>query len=237
MPDNLTVLLLTTASISFFHIIMGPDHYLPFIVMSRSGKWSYKKTFSVTILCGLGHVLSSVFLAAIVIGLGLTVVNLEVIESFRSNIAGWLLISFGLVYMVWGIKRIYKYKEHEHTHDHSDGKSHTHKHKHIGEHTHAHESPESTNITPWILFLIFILGPCEPLIPLVMYPALNNNLTGAILVITVFTLITIITMTGIVILSFYSLNRLPLKKLEQYTPALAGFTIFLCGFAIQFLGL
>jgi hypothetical protein len=52
MSDSLTILLLTTGSLGFFHTIMGPDHYLPFIVMSRSGKWSNKKTIWVTILCG-----------------------------------------------------------------------------------------------------------------------------------------------------------------------------------------
>jgi sulfite exporter TauE/SafE len=216
---------------------MGPDHYLPFIVMSKSGKWSYKKTFWITVMCGGGHVISSMVLAALVIGLGLTVVNLNVIESIRSNLAGWLLISFGLVYMIWGIKRIYKKKEHIHTHLHNDGEVHYHKHIHTGHHSHIHEDSDKKTITPWILFLVFILGPCEPLIPLLMYPALNNDLIGTVLVAVVFTLVTLATMVGIIIFSYFGLNNLPVKKLERYTPAIAGFTIFMCGFAIQFLGL
>jgi sulfite exporter TauE/SafE len=237
MPDNLTVLLITTISVGFLHTLMGPDHYVPFIVMSQSGKWSYKKTFFITILCGLGHVISSVALTALVIGFGLTMVNMEFIESIRSNIAGWLLISFGLIYMIWGIKRNFKYKEHEHTHWHPDDKVHNHKHTHIGKHSHIHPDPDKYSITPWVLFLIFIFGPCEPLIPLLLYPALENNWIGAILVVSVFTLITLATMLGIIILSFYGINRLSINKLERHTPAIAGFAIFLCGFAIQFLGL
>ena len=237
MSDNLTILLLTTASISFLHTLMGPDHYLPFIVMSQSGKWSQRKTFWITVLCGLGHVTSSVLLAALAIGFGLTVVNLEFIESLRSNLAGWLLISFGLVYMIWGIKKILKHREHVHTHQHHDGEIHLHKHTHIGNHSHLHDQSDTSRVSPWVLFIIFVFGPCEPLIPLVMYPALNGNITGVILVISVFTFITLLTMIGIIVLTFYGLKQLSFKKLERYTPAIAGFTISLCGFAIQFLGL
>jgi sulfite exporter TauE/SafE len=237
MSENLTLLLLTTASISLLHTVIGPDHYLPFIVMSQSGKWSRRKTVWVTVLCGLGHVTSSVLLAAIAIGFGLTVANLEFIESLRSNLAGWLMISFGLVYMIWGVKRIFKQREHVHTHKHGDGENHLHKHKHIGNHSHLHDQSDTSRLSPWILFVIFVLGPCEPLIPLVMYPALNGSTTGVVLVIAVFTFITLLTMIGIIIVSFYSLKQLSFKKLEKYTPAIAGLTIFLCGFAIQFIGL
>ena len=50
MTDELSILIIAAASIAFFHTILGPDHYLPFIVMSRSGKWSIRKTTWITIL-------------------------------------------------------------------------------------------------------------------------------------------------------------------------------------------
>ena len=237
MSDSLAILLLTTGSIGFFHTIMGPDHYLPFIVMSRSGRWSSSKTIWVTILCGFGHVLSSVLLAIIAVAFGLSVLNLELIESFRGIVVGWALIAFGLVYMIWGLKKSLKNKVHEHPHLHIDGRQHKHEHAHTGNHSHLHEETEKKNMTPWILFLIFILGPCEPLIPLLMYPALNNDISGVIMVTVIFTLITLATMLGIVVISFYGINLLPYKRLERYTHAIAGLTIFLCGLGIQFLGL
>jgi len=237
MFDSLTVLFLTTGSIGFFHTIMGPDHYLPFIVMSRSGQWSKKKTIWVTILCGFGHVISSVVLAVIVIVFGHTVMNLELIESIRGTVTGWAFISFGLVYMIWGIKQSVKNKAHVHTHVHIDGKIHEHEHVHTKNHSHIHEQERQKNVTPWILFLIFILGPCEPVIPLIIYPALKDNIPGVIIVISIFTLVTLVTMVGIILFSFFGLNLLPYKRLERYTHAIAGLTILLCGFAIQFLGL
>ena len=56
--------------------------------------------------------------------------------------------------------------------------------------THIHEE-EVFKTTPWVLFLIFVFGPCEPLIPLVMYPAAKNNFHGAVIVAILFSLTTI----------------------------------------------
>jgi len=56
MEDSLLVLLISAASIGFFHTLLGPDHYLPFILLSKSRNWSTVKTMFITVLCGLGHV-------------------------------------------------------------------------------------------------------------------------------------------------------------------------------------
>ena len=39
MPSELSLLTLTAAGIAFLHTVAGPDHYVPFIVMSRLGRW------------------------------------------------------------------------------------------------------------------------------------------------------------------------------------------------------
>jgi hypothetical protein len=115
------------------------------------------------------------------------------------------------------------------------GLVHNHKHTHHKEHTHIHDSTQ--DMTPWILFTIFVLGPCEPLIPLVIYPAAQNSLTGLLLVIGVFGLVTITTMLTIVVISVRGLELLPMQSLRRYMHALAGGAIFLSGVAIKFLGL
>ena len=237
MSENLTILLFSATSIGFFHTILGPDHYLPFIVMSRSNHWSINKTLLFTILCGLGHVLSSIFLGIVAIYLGLAAEKLELIESIRGILASWGLIAFGLLYLIWGIKKMIGNKPHEHDHIHINGQLHTHPHTHTGNHTHLHQKKPDSGVSPWILFLIFVLGPCEPLIPLIMYPALNNHLFGTVMVAVVFTLITIITMGGIVLISISGIKITPLNRFKKYTHAVAGVTVLLCGVAIQFLGL
>ena len=45
MNQESTLLLWTAASIGFVHTLLGPDHYLPFVAMSRAGGWSARKTY------------------------------------------------------------------------------------------------------------------------------------------------------------------------------------------------
>jgi len=237
MSQELTILVITAASLGFFHTLLGPDHYLPFIVMSRARKWSMFKTTWITILCGIGHIGSSVLLGIIGIALGIAVTRLELIESFRGGVAAWALIAFGLVYFVWGLRRALRNQPHRHLHIHGGDDTHIHGHVHTKEHVHVHEKEGVRNLTPWVLFTIFVFGPCEPLIPILMYPAAKSSLFGLVLVVGIFGSVTIMTMLGIVLISSLGINFLPLRRLERYTHALAGATICLCGMAIQFFGL
>jgi len=233
MTDNLTALTITAASLAFVHTVLGPDHYLPFIVMSRARKWTIYKTSWVTLLGGFGHVISSILLGTIGIGVGIALNKLEFMESVRGDLAAWLFVLFGLVYMAWGIYRAVKNRPHKHIHHHGNGTMHVHEHSHHEEHDHTHKN----NITPWILFTIFFLGPCEPLIPILMYPAAQDSSWGVAQVSIVFGLITMLTMLVLVLLASYGLKYVRLGKMERYTHAIAGATILLSGIAILFLGL
>ena len=233
---EIQLLAITAASIGFFHTLFGPDHYLPFIVMAKARKWSIVKTTWVTIACGIGHVGSSVLLGLIGIAFGIGINRLTGIESVRGTIAGWLFIAFGLVYFIWGIRKAYRNRPHKHIHVHDDGSYHSHQHVHQNRHVHVHEEKKK-QLTPWVLFIIFILGPCEPLIPLLMYPAAQNSTSGLILVILIFGLVTLVTMLSVVLVSTFGINFLPLGKLERYTHPIAGAIILLSGIGIQFLGL
>lgn len=234
--QELKILMVTAASLGFFHTLVGPDHYLPFIAMAKARGWPLAKTASITFLCGLGHIFSSVLLGLIGVLFGIAVTRLIAIESFRGDIAAWLLIVFGLMYFIWGLRRAVRNKSHKHWHTHPDKDIHAHRHIHNDEHLHVHEK-EAANITPWVLFTIFVFGPCEPLIPILMYPAARNSFPGMALVTFVFGFTTIITMLAIVLISSLGINFLPLGKLERYAHALAGAAIFFCGIAIQFFGL
>jgi nickel/cobalt exporter len=237
MLQELIILTITAASIGFFHTLLGPDHYLPFIVIARARKWSLFKTSLITLVCGMGHIAGSVLLGMMGVALGIALTKLEGMESLRGNLAAWFLIAFGLVYFVWGLRRGVKSRPHEHLHAHKDGLIHIHKHIHIKEHVHIHEKEGALNLTPWVLFIIFVLGPCEPLIPLLMYPAAKESLLGLVLVISVFGGVTIVTMLSIVFVSTLGMNLLPLAHVEKYTHAFAGVVICFCGLAIHFLGL
>ena len=79
MVTDLPVILFSAGTIAFLHTILGPDHYLPFVAMSKSGQWSLRKTSIVTILCGSGHVLSSVLLGVAGVGLGVALSNITIL--------------------------------------------------------------------------------------------------------------------------------------------------------------
>jgi ABC-type nickel/cobalt efflux system permease component RcnA len=249
----------TAASLGLVHTVIGPDHYLPFIVIGRARNWTLRKTLFVSFLAGLGHILSSVALGFVGIALGIAVAKLEGVESTRGEIAAWLLIGFGLAYFVWGMRRAWKDKPHTHPHlhDHEDAhihphgpdqgahdpsREHVHQHAHAhshetAEHAHIHGEEKKANITPWVIFTIFVFGPCEPLIPLVMYPAARHSTTGVVLVAAAFGLVTIATMLIIITAASWGASFVQLGKLERYAHALAGLMILISGLSVQFLGL
>ena len=236
MDNSIALLSVTAVSLAFFHSLLGPDHYLPFIVISQAKKWSLRKTMWITFLCGLGHVLSSVVLGLVGIAIGISVTKLVHVESFRGNIAAWLFIAFGLVYMIISVRKLLKQRTHSHSHHHLSSENHYHEHDHHKDHAHFHQN-DVVKTTPWILFLIFVFGPCEPLIPILMYPAAKSNIAGSVLVSVLFSVVTIATMMSIVLVFKLGLNKIDLKPIEKYSHLIAGAMIFFSGSAIQFLGL
>ena len=173
-----TALLSTAAVLGVVHTLLGPDHYVPFVAMGRARGWSLGRTLGVTATCGVGHIAGSVALGAIGIATGRAIAGLESFEAARGGLAGWLLVGFGLAYLAWGLKSAYRNRPHTQWHGHADGTVHAHTHVYRREHAHAHAAPvaagsapengETRSITPWVLFTIFVFGPCEPLVPLLM---------------------------------------------------------------------
>jgi hypothetical protein len=209
LTPEMTVLLASAASIAFLHTLAGPDHYLPFVSMGLARGWSWRKVLGVTLACGGGHVAGSVLLGLLGIYARAELEGLVRIESWRGDLAAWLLLTVGLLYLAWGIR---------------------HAGRHVSHH-HSHSRPQ------WALFVVFVLGPCEPLIPVLMYPAAQASVTGVLLVTAVFGLVTLVTMSLAVLLTFFGLKGLRLPRVERYGHALAGATISACGASILAFGL
>jgi sulfite exporter TauE/SafE len=230
------ILILTAASVAFVHTILGPDHYLVFTAMGKARKWSLARTLRLTTWCGIGHVLSSVVIGTIGLFLGSQLSSVVAIESSRGNLAAWALLAFGLMYFAWGLRKAGRSRRHSHVHRHGNV-VHDHVHDHHDEHTHVHDEASPRGITPWALFIIFILGPCEALIPLFMYPAAQQS-TGLVLsVAVVFGLVTLATMLACVAITSLGISRLRLPKAGHYAHAVAGASIVVCAGAISVLGL
>ena len=234
--SEIYILLSTAAAIAFIHTLIGPDHYLVFVALSKARNWTLRKTLKITAICGVGHVLSSIVIGSIGIFFGAELMKLVHIEETRGNISGWLLLIFGSIYFIWGLKKIGRSQTHTHYHQHGDV-YHSHEHSHQAEHMHPHPIKGNNSLTPWALFIIFVLGPCEALIPLFMYPAAQNNNVMVLMVAIVFGLVTLMTMLLAVFFSMHGLKYLKIQFLEKYSHAFAGASIMLCAGAINFMNL
>jgi sulfite exporter TauE/SafE len=236
LPEPL-LLLGATAGVAVAHTLLGPDHYLPFVAMARARRWSRAKTVRITLLCGLAHVAGSVLLGLIGVGLGLSLANLSAFESSRGSLAAWVLIMFGLVYAAWGIRKAIRNERHTHWHAHPDGAFHDHEHDHHAEHVHVHERGSFGGPTGWALFGTFLLGPCEPLLPMMLYPAAIGSPAQVAVVVAVFTVATLATMVGAVLIATAGVQRMRSLPGARYAHAIAGLLVCGCGLAIRFGGL
>lgn len=215
-PTPLLALVATAAFIGVVHTLAGPDHYVPFIALARARRWSVARTVGVTLSCGVGHVMGSVLLGAVGIAVGLALGHMEWIESVRGEVAGWLLLGFGLAYGSWGLRRAWRDRPHSHWHAHA----------------HVHQGARRS-VTPWVLFVLFVFGPCEALIPVLMVPAAAGTWWQVAAVTTVFGVCTLGTMTAAVLAGYHGLARLSLSGAARWSHALAGLALAVCGAAIQ----
>jgi sulfite exporter TauE/SafE len=230
------ILLVTAASVAFLHTILGPDHYLVFTAMGKARSWNLNKTLRITLFCGLGHVLGSVVIGIIGIVLGAQLASMIEIEGVRGNLAGWALLAFGLVYFAWGLKKAGRGHRHSHVHIHDDV-VHDHEHDHRTDHSHVHDQQATNAITPWAMFIIFVLGPCEALIPLFMYPAAQQSASLVVAVAVIFGLVTLATMLACVAATSIGLDKLKLPSTGRYAHAVAGASVLLCGVAVSLIGI
>ncbi|NCF17878.1 MAG: hypothetical protein GWP63_06520 [Haliea sp.] len=240
MSPEILLLCGTAASIAFIHTLAGPDHYLPFVALAKSGQWSMGMALRNTFICGSGHIVGSVALGFAGIYASVHLDALEWIQGFRGDLAAWALVSFGLLYMAWGLHRVVRNRTHTHWHSHGKMR-HCHAHDHHSEHSHLHTTKEAGEprqaLAGWAIFIVFILGPCEPLIPVLMFPAARESVPGLIAVTAVFAVVTVLTMLLAVAFSLWGLRALRLPGIERYSQVLAGGTIALCGLSIAALGL
>lgn len=232
MNTTIWALILSAVSISFIHTASGPDHYLPFIVLSKSKQWSKSKTILLTIVCGFGHVFSSLVLGTIGVFMGWQLNKFAWFQEIRGNISGWALLLFGVIYLIYGVIQTIKNKPHKHFDVLGDD-------VYVYEHSHGEVvMPQSRiKVTPFVLFMIFVMGPSEPLTPLLFYSGLNRSVTEIVALVVPFALTTVATMLGMVLLGRYGYSTFfKTDKLERYMSVVSGAVVTVCGIGMVFLG-
>jgi sulfite exporter TauE/SafE len=232
MSPEMQALMVTAISIACLHTASGPDHYLPFVALSKARGWSLSKTIGWTITCGLGHVLSSVAIGLGGAAIGWSISKISWLEHIRGGVAGWVMLCFGVSYTIWGWYRLRRNIPHKHFDIDTDGGLFVYEHKH-GK---AVTAQERFRVTPWVMFIIFVLGPCEPMIPLLYFPAAQNSGWGMLMLIIVYTICTLVTMLTMVVIGHFGFAFTNTKKIERYVHVLGGITILLCGVGMLWMG-
>jgi nickel/cobalt transporter (NicO) family protein len=215
MGDGLLgALAVAAATVGALHSL-APDHWVPFAAVARSRGWSAGRTARVTLLCGFGHVTTSVALGLLGLVLGFRV--LEAFGRRLESVGGILLLVFGLLYGAWGLRRAAGRRLHGHAHSHYD---------------HVHDP---SRITVLSLFLLFSADPCVAVVPLMMAAAPGGPLRlGAIVV--VYELATLAAMVALVLPARAGVSVIRAGWLDRYGDAVAGGLIAAVGLLVTGLG-
>ena len=107
---------------------------------------------------------------------------------------------------------------------------------HFSSHGREQNSEDITRLTPWILFLIFVFGPCEVLIPLLIFSASQFSTLGLVSISLVFGTTTILTMLLSVYTGSKGTSLIKFKNGEKFFHLIAGLVILFSGVGNQFLG-
>jgi len=210
--------------VAFLHTVLGPDHYLPFVALGAARGWTRRKLLVVTAACGAVHVAASVAIAVVVGGLmGLGTARVEETFGWQGSVIAWTLVVLGVGYAAWGLLR-------PHRHRHLPDGSHLP--DDLEDHEHAAAPHPRRDVTVWTLVLIFAFGPCEAVIPLAMLPSARGSVAGLIMVLALFGVVTVVTMTALVWLLHAGVKLIPAGRLAHAGHPLAGAVIALCGVAI-----
>lgn len=118
---------------SSLHVISGPDHLAAVTPLAIESK---KKSWSVGLFWGLGHILGMLLIGVLFI-LFKEYIPIDAISRYSEQIVGLLLVCIG----IWAIYKVFNKRiaRHHHPHYHKEPEPHVHIHAHPHEHEHEHE--------------------------------------------------------------------------------------------------
>jgi ABC-type nickel/cobalt efflux system permease component RcnA len=139
MSDATPALFAAAAGVGFGHAVL-PDHWVPLALLGRARRYPLAKIARLSGLAGVAHVLLSIVLGAVIIGVGLQFRSS--VSHAQDTIIGGLLIVSGVGFGVLQATGHGHRHDHEHSHQgHSNGQGHAHPHGHGHAHGSGHADP------------------------------------------------------------------------------------------------
>jgi ABC-type nickel/cobalt efflux system permease component RcnA len=239
MIDSSALLLVgAVAAVGVLHTIV-PDHWVPITLIARQRGWTQAETARTAFKAGVGHVLSTLAIAAIVWLAGVAVA--QRFGHWVDTIASVALVGFGLWIAISAWRDLRGHGGHGHSHGHShdwptvdhDGHVHTasarfteHDHRPASHGHHHGHGDKSKNRTA----LLLILGSSPMIEGIPAFFAASKYGAGLLILMSlVFGATTIATYMLLCVYSVAGLQRVSLGPLERYGEVLSGAFIALVG--------
>ena len=115
LHQHASILIATVAAVGVLHTIV-PDHWGPIVVVARTRRWTLARTARAAAIAGVGHVLSTLVLGAMIWVAGAVLAKYYAhLISLASAVA---LIGFGLWIAYGGWKEAQQEQDLDHAHGH-----------------------------------------------------------------------------------------------------------------------
>lgn len=200
---NILSILLTGLMIAMLHAAI-PTHWLPFVIAARAQKWSWRKTQSILLIAGLGHVIMTTLLGALIFVLGL---------GFFQRYQNYFLLLASLSIGLFGLYQVIQ---------HFQGHKHSHCEQ-TDQHHHDAEFQKAGQDGWAILSLLALLtfSPCESFLP-VYLSAVQYGWQGFLYLSLILAFGTLFSMFVLTWLSHQGLSRFKMDWIENYEKLVTG---------------
>ncbi len=209
-------ILITGLLIALLHAAI-PTHWLPFVIAARAQKWSWQKTQSILLIAGLGHVIMTTALGALIFVLGL---------GFFQKYENYFLLLASLSIGLFGLYQIIQ---------HFQGRTHSHC-KHTHQHHHEDEFQKTGNDGWAVLSLLSLLtfSPCESFLP-VYLSAVQEGWMGFLFLSLVLAFGTLFSMLLLTWVSLHGLSKFKMNWIENYEKLVTGISLLALSVLVFFI--
>ncbi|MHB9059163.1 MAG: hypothetical protein ACYC53_10130 [Bacillota bacterium] len=202
---------------------LSPDHWLPYVLLSKGRGWPTRRALGVTAAGATAHLFATTVLGLIIVFLGAGVT--ERFGRPAELFSGILVIVIGF-YLLWSRRvRPGHHHGHEHGTDHDHGDDHAHDHGH--DHGHDHDKHGSA-AADFRLGAILGARPCAESIPIFL-AASTRGVFASLGAVAVWAIVTVGAMVAVVWLSLLGLQAVKLEVLERHGEQISAWLIIAIG--------
>ena len=227
MTRTAVLLFLSSCATAVLHALI-PDHWLPFVLLSRAQRWGERRTAALTGLAGLLHVLVSIAVGGATIALGSTSARglAERTGQSLDFLGGLLLVIFGGLYGTWAHLREARAHGGAPASGQDPPRVHTHGHL-LGHWFHG-------TLGGATLVVIIGISPCALMVP-VLFTAAAHGAAAVLAAGLGFAICTIGTMVGVTAFALRGMQRFDLPFLTRSGDLLSGMLIAGMGLLVMIL--